>query len=140
MTIGKQIGLVHGTPVLVGSKWKREDGVVVEISEIEDYACYPIKGTDTETKEWSTYTYNGTLYIHRDSLMDLLGLVSNPEESTPQLQEVNYTKDQIRAAFDALNWTDSTFDILINELENTNKKNNDPEYQKYLELKAKFES
>lgn len=140
MTIGKVIGSVYGVPVLVGSKWKREDGVILEISEYESSTNYPIKGTDTAIKEWSTYTYNGKLQKGASGLMDLLDLVSNPEQPSKEPEQVSYTKEQLREAWSELDWADAALSRLVEVMEDINKKSNDPEYQKYLELKAKFES
>lgn len=139
MKIGKVIGSVYGVPVLVGSTWKREDGVIVEISECEDAVFYTIKGTHTGTKEWSSYTYNGKLRKDRHSLMDLLDLVSNPEQAVKEPEQVSYTKEQLREAWTELNWADNSWSRLVEVMGDINKKNNDPEYEKYLELKAKFE-
>ena len=50
-------------------------------------------------------------------------------------QEKTYTLEQIKEAFDALQWYDTSFELLSNKLNEPQ----DPDYKLYLELKAKFE-
>lgn len=119
----------------VNQLWKLRNGNIVQIESVnstEVSALYPIKSADG--RHW---TEKGYYYFDDgDYDYDLAELIqcAAPEDK----QSTNkYSVEEVIAALCIL--VGDSYYMYISEIEDHLSKTKDPEYQKYLELKAKFE-
>lgn len=118
----------------VGQKWKTRSGFIVEIestcSEEVSGGLYPIRSTDMH--HWT----NAGSYFHSETNgEDLVELIE--DKAAEQQSSNKYSIEEvIRALY---NVSDESYHTYIPDIEDHLCKAKDPEYQKYLELKAKFE-
>lgn len=115
----------------VGQKWKTRGGdTIIEIVSIDGEDDYPIN--DMDGYSW---TLDGYFYAGGMNGFDLVELI----EDVPS-EEKQDNKYSVEEVIDALYKIGGyRYFSYISEIEEHLSKTKDPEYQKYLELKAKFE-
>ena len=112
----------------VGQKWKNRDGDIVSIASIDSAEDYPVIGHDG--RGW---TEDGFYFreIGRHSRADLVELVVDCSNDN------KYSVEEVITALYKI--SGDSFSSYVQEVKGHLAKAQDPGYQKYLELKAKFE-
>lgn len=114
----------------VGQKWKTRVGDIIEIYSVDDAEQYPV--TDTDGFTWSL---DGSYMIGTEGALDLVELIE--DVSSEDKQDNKYSVEEVIKALRTI--VGDSYYMYISEIEEHLSKTKDPEYQKYLELKAKFE-
>lgn len=122
----------------VGQKWKTRGGDIIQIESVnskEVGAVYPIKSIDYRFwTEKGYYDYNED-DEHASDLVELIEDVPSEDK-----QDNKYTvAEVINALYEISGSNFSSYRQDVQDVEEYLSKTKDPEYQKYLELKAKFE-
>lgn len=118
----------------VGQFWKLRNGSIILIESVNstEISCsYPIKSTDHRhwTKKGCYYYEDG------ENTLDIIELIKDvPSEDK---QENKYTVEEVFVTLYKV--IGDNYSCYISDIEEHLIKIKDPEYQKYLELKAKFE-
>lgn len=119
---------VNNIEIKAGQKWLRRDGRVVTIEDNPGANEYIFRGIK-EDGSYNTYNREGRYRTKYSTILDLCSLVEDP--STKE-----YSLRDIQKAWRELDWDeDENLENLIWQL----TKQSDPEYQRYLELREKFE-
>lgn len=127
-----------GVEIKAGQVWKTVGGeeVTIEAHHGRTYCWIGL----TDEGEYFTYTDEGSYCCGVKDIRDLSKLVAESvkvQESPAEL----YSIDEIENACNSLGWSGRSLNSLISELEKIkNRTKNPEEYQKYLQLKQKFES
>ena len=113
-----------------GQKWKNRCGDIIEIAFVDNSKYYTVTGTDG-------YTWNleGLGLIGEESNFDLVELIE--DVSSEEKQDNKHTVAEVVDALYRI--IGDNYSCYIPDIEEYLSKTKDPEYQKYLELKAKFE-
>lgn len=115
----------------VGQKWKTRAGDIKVISHINSSSCYPV--TDTDDYTWN---YDGAYFYDEEYYLDLVELIEDVASEDKQSTNKYTVEEVINALRDIIG---DSYSLYISDIEQHLSKTKDPEYQKYLELKAKFE-
>lgn len=114
-----------------GQKWKTRAGDIKVISYIDSSCCYPV--TDTDGHTWNL---NGSYFYYEESHLDLVEIIENVASEDQQTTNKYTVSEVINALRDIIG---DNYSMYVSDIEEHLSKTKDPEYQKYLELKAKFE-
>jgi len=121
-----------------GSKYHTK-GMVVELIRDDNSDSPKFRYVSGNTSEFMNKT-DDCAFISLDILKKIgevirvIKLIEEPEVIN-KLKPLAYTAEQILQAFNHLEWMDESLEKLLLALDVVS----DPEYQKYLELKSKFE-
>lgn len=118
----------------VGQKWKTRSGFIVEIESISSEevsgGLYPIRGADKRHRT------NAGSYFHSETNdQDLVELIE--DVASEDKQDNKYSVEEVITTL--LKVSNYNLCGFIPDIKKHLSKTKDPEYQKYLELKAKFE-
>lgn len=108
---------------------------------LEDKSCtiFGISENWEQDSSWMYWEADNSPSDYEWSIKEIIPAQQEVKQEVAEVvttEEKTYTVRQIKDAFDALQWYDESFELLLGKLNEPQ----DPEYQKYLDLKAKFEN
>lgn len=122
----------------VGQEWRTRDGDIIQIEVLDSKevsTVYPIKSTGGQYWTEKGYYY----YDEGEHACDLVELIERVASEDKESTNKYSVEEVITALYKISGDSFSSYEQDVQDVEEYLFKAQDPEYQKYLELKAKFE-